>query len=369
LVCLIIKAFRKVYKNEKADNYLFEVDDRGSPISACANFLSSAINLLDTTKLYLQTLGEYFHMFNALITIDCDILQYLLSKDFLGRLLVYFFMHRDGEGENQYPELNTFEYNLPIEYNPEITTPHREYKEDHFTDPNITDLNYFFQLVWKLVKYTSAPTGPGNQKRMYHHDKVNYILSSKENRLLNLTADQIIEMIDSINGENKKLLKDVCKIIAYASFNSPTNSTSCVKHIVNELESDTGNERTSELFALIREITRTKDNFQHKRNRNIIKMFIQAMAKRSEDFSTLNIYSEFLLNLIDKNSAVRNLMEANELYDEIVNVLQGYCLKSNHIHSAHASKPINYQGNFLQKKLLKFSSLGKTKRYPKGSYN
>jgi len=265
LVSLITKAFRKVYKTEKAENYLFEVDDRGSPISACANFLSSAINLLDTTKLYLQTLGEYFYMFIAIIKIDSDLLQYLLSKDFLGRLLTYFFMHRDGEGKDQYPELNFFEYNLPIDFDSEIISPYREWKEDDFTNSNITNLAYFFQLVWKLLRYTSAPIGQGQTKRMHYNSKVNYMLSSKETRLLNLTQDQIIEMIDSIDATNKRVLKDVCRIIAYASYNSLNNSNACCKHIQSELESDTENERIPELLVLIRELSHLKDSLQQRR--------------------------------------------------------------------------------------------------------
>lgn len=274
LVSLITKAFRKIYKNEKADNYLFEVDDTGAPISACANFLSSAINLLDTTKLYLQTFGEYFYMFLAIIKIDPDLVQYLLSKDFLGRLLVYFFMHRDGEGRNQYPELSSFEYNLPIEYNSEITSPHREFKEDDFTHSSVTNLDYFFQLMWKLVKYTSAPVGPGNCRRMHHHASINYILSAKENRLLNLTQDQIVEMIDAVDADNKRALKACCRVIAFASFDSSTNSTACIKHINAEFEEDTENERSPDLFGLIKEVSRIKDSFHQKRVKPNLRRFI-----------------------------------------------------------------------------------------------
>jgi len=353
LVSLITKAFRKVYKTEKAENYLFEVDDRGSPISACANFLSSAINLLDTTKLYLQTLGEYFYMFIAIIKIDSDLLQYLLSKDFLGRLLTYFFMHRDGEGKDQYPELNFFEYNLPIDFDSEIISPYREWKEDDFTNSNITNLAYFFQLVWKLLRYTSAPIGQGQTKRMHYNSKVNYMLSSKETRLLNLTQDQIIEMIDSIDATNKRVLKDVCRIIAYASYNSLNNSNACCKHIQSELESDTENERIPELLVLICELSHLKDSLQQRRNRTLLKYLVQTMAKRPDDYSSLNLFSEFLLRLIHKNPAIRPPMENLGLYDEAINALQSYCLKSNHIHAVHASRPINFQALEKKKDILR----------------
>lgn len=64
------------------------------------------------------------------------------------------------------------------------------------------------------------------------------------------------------------------------------------------------------------------------------------------DFDTLNVYSEFLISWIDKNPSIRSLMDSCQFYEEVVEAIQGYCVKSNHIHSAHASSPVNYQGNF-----------------------
>jgi len=77
------------------------------------------------------------------------------------------------------------------------------------------------------------------------------------------------------------------------------------------------------------------------------------MAKRPDDYSSLNLFSEFLLRLIHKNPAIRPPMENLGLYDEAINALQSYCLKSNHIHAVHASRPINFQALEKKKDILR----------------
>ena len=67
------------------------------------------------------------------------------------------------------------------------------------------------------------------------------------------------------------------------------------------------------------------------------------MEKRSDDYPSLDLYSEFLLGLLDKNPGLRDLMRRHGLYDGVVNALQHYCVKSNHLHTAHASRPINFK--------------------------
>lgn len=356
MISLITKAFRKIYKTEKDERLLFEVDENGYPISLCANFLCSAINLLDTTKLYLQTLSEYFYMFITLIKIDSDILQYLLSKDFLGRLLSYFFMHGDDNQEFKYPTLNSFDSASQIEYNTEITTPSRKYKSEDFTTSDVTNLGYLFQLIWKLLKHTSAPTGSpdGQYKKPHPHPEINYNLNSKEAHLLNLTQEQIAEMFDAIDVHNKRSLKAVCKIISFAAFNSGLNSNSCIKYLAEEIDGDTTNDRVKEIFGLIQQLARLKDKFSLKRNKQFIRYLTQKMTKREDDFSTLNLYSGMLLRLINKNQAINALMQENEdIYDEIMKPLLNYVHKTNLLLIGNGSKPVSFQIVQKRKEALK----------------
>jgi len=357
IITLITKAFRKIHRTEKSDECFFENDEDGYPISSCANFLSSAINLLDTTKLYLQTLSEYFYMFIALMKIDSEILQYLLSKDFLGRLLSYFFMHGDENPEFQYPKLKFFDSHSPLESNPAVTTPPRKYKSEDFTTSNVTNLGYLFQLIWKLLKHTSAPvlsTNGQQYKQPNPHPGINYNLDSKEAHLLNLTQEQIAEMFDAIDVGNQRSLKAVCKIISFAAYNSGHNSNSSIKYLSEEMDSDTANERVKEIFGLIQELARLNDKFSFRRSKQFVKFLIQTMNKRGDCFTTLNLYSGILLKLITKNQAISKVVEEIEdIYEEIMKPLRNYVYKTNFVLAGNGVKPVSFQMIQKRKEALK----------------
>lgn len=202
--------------------------------------------------------------------VDDDIIRYLVSKEFIGRLGYYFFLNY--YSEEQIPD-STFDFlpifatKVDIKYNDELTMEPKRFKEGDFYKSNITDLTTFFQLLWGLLSYSVAPNRENHEEYLYHKSGVDYVLTPLENKIFSLEKEQIFEMFEAISLDNKKARTLISKIVGYANFESIENSKTTLGYITEELKDDTANKRYAEYFCLITVLLELGDQLHERRVR------------------------------------------------------------------------------------------------------
>jgi len=252
-----------IYTQDRIDGSFFETSNVSGPNSPAANLLCAIINFLPKTKYYLKSLNTYFGLLKTLMSLNLDIIKYLLQRKLIGRLACYFF---DASDDIRYQKfLDPLPFNeavIKLHYGPEITDDPNQNSEEDFKTPELVNLTRFFSVLWELLSHSTIPNRESYNKFVFHKSGINYQLDPLEVKLLDLNSYKIRKMFSYVTREEKRSQRVICKIIAFMTFGSGEDSQPIFEFLDDGLKSGKSEKTTEDCFRLIRILGKVNDLFQ-----------------------------------------------------------------------------------------------------------
>ena len=227
-------------------------------------YVGCLVNILPQTQLYLRTMDAYFDLILFLLQINSGIIRSMLSKQIIGRLVSCLF--RTQPNRDQLKEftndIQSFETTLKIRYDSNITDDPRQDSPRDFTNPNLSNLTKFYSLLWEFIKHSILPSREKHKKFLYHKQGIDYKLTLNEAKLFNFDVVKIEHLFKSIDPDDKKTIKIICRIVAFSAFGSE-NVSNAAKEYLEKLVYEVDTDRNLQIyFHLIKTLIKLDDDQQ-----------------------------------------------------------------------------------------------------------
>lgn len=209
-------------------------------------------------------MDTYYDLILFLLKINNGITQSMLSKQIIGRLMCCLFRPQLDfeEPKDLTADLTTLSYTLKIQYRDDVLIDPKQDPLRSFINPNFSNLSKFYTLLWEFLRCAYIGRREDHNKFLYHKPGTNYKLTLNEAKLFNFDVGKIEYMFKSIDSNDKRTIRKICKIIAFSAFGSENVSNAAKEYLENLVYEVEVNKKDEISFQLAKFLVKINDEQQ-----------------------------------------------------------------------------------------------------------